>query len=82
MEEYATAATALTDQLGARADWSDPITVDGAELTATQVLWPLAQQLTVGAVDLGGAQFAELPTDFLTALLATIIEQVRRRWKS
>jgi maleylpyruvate isomerase len=72
----ARSAAALTHGLGRLSDkhWAREIrTAQGRRLPATEIPWLRAREVMVHAVDLGtGIGFAELPTDFLGALVADI----------
>lgn len=78
-EGYADSAAALVGLLADRpnrGDWTDTVTLDGSDEVSAEVLWPLARDLMVHAVDLGGpVTFRELPADFLEALVEDITRQ-------
>lgn len=76
---YEAEVASLLHQIGerpTRADWSDTVTIEGAEMPSAQGLWPLAQRLMLGAVDLDtGVGFDDLPREFLGALIDEITRQ-------
>lgn len=78
-EEYAESAATLIGLLADRpnrGDWTDTVTLDGTDEVTAEVMWPLARDLMVQAVDLGGpVTFRELPADFLGALVEDITQQ-------
>ncbi|WP_218025857.1 maleylpyruvate isomerase N-terminal domain-containing protein [Nocardia miyunensis] len=52
---------------------TEVLTAQGRTVPATQIPWLRAREVCVHAVDLGtGVRFADLPEDFLTALVADI----------
>lgn len=55
-------------------DWhAEIVTAQGRTVPATEIPWLRAREVCVHAVDLGtGTTFADLPADFLTALIADI----------
>jgi hypothetical protein len=69
-------AAALTDEFELRTDeqWATEVTTfQGRHLPATEIPWLRAREVCVHAVDLdGGVTFADLPNDFLGALVIDI----------
>ncbi|WP_265446024.1 maleylpyruvate isomerase family mycothiol-dependent enzyme [Flexivirga meconopsidis] len=86
-QEAPTALRSLTVERGAvllgrlrelpDADWRAPVrTAQGREVPASEVPWMRCREVFVHAVDLApGREFATLPADFLTALIADIAAQ-------
>ncbi|WP_432559328.1 maleylpyruvate isomerase family mycothiol-dependent enzyme [Granulicoccus sp. GXG6511] len=76
-ESYRKTALALREVLGERpkrADWTDTVTVDGAEQTSGDLPWLLARELLIHATDLGDeVYFTDLPPGFLAALIDDMV---------
>ena len=72
----ARSAEALAEAMAALDDdhWrSEVVTAQGRTVPATQIPWLRAREVCVHAVDLGtGITFADLPEDFLAALVADV----------
>jgi maleylpyruvate isomerase len=72
-----TAAKALEEDLGTldEGQWNHEVrTAQGRAVPATEVPWMRAREVMVHAVDLGGGTvFADLPVDFLAALVEDIL---------
>jgi maleylpyruvate isomerase len=68
------ALTAALDGLSDEAWQAEVVTAQGRTVPATEVPWMRAREVMVHAVDLeSGLTFADLPADFVAALLADVV---------
>lgn len=76
-ERFAQSCVALSDAMAqlSEPDWSaEVVTAQGRTIPASEVPWMRAREVMVHAVDLdGGIAFADLPKDFLVALVADAV---------
>jgi maleylpyruvate isomerase len=76
-ERFAQSRTALANgmaQLSEQAWAADVVTAQGRTVPASEIPWMRAREVMVHAVDLkGGVAFADLPEDFLTALVSDVV---------